>query len=545
MNQRIFHLLLCLLILLACACGMASARANPWKNPPNPLKIEGPGGNLIEMVPVYLGISGGLLGTLEFTAGTPGKTPEETPTLTTVGGVFQNEKGEWFYYLGNTEVTRGLYNAVMRESGLPEAVWEGERDFPATNLSWFDIQNFLRALNEWLAKNPAAVAGGDVPPGVFLRLPTEGEWEFAARGGTRAGRELFDAATPYPADSIHKYEWVAGPSSSHNKLNPVRRLLPNPLGLHDMLGNASELTASFFQIEPGQGAAGGISRRGGNFRARAADLRASLRGEFVLFDEDGNANRSPDTGFRLALGGPVFSGIERVREVQAGWERHRASRIVPLPDNRRGEPVSEALSREENREAPSADAGSEQEIQSLRSRVQDLAARSARHEKTSAETIVRVLSLNAHVIGKSAATLRKLDFGEPVDRPVKAAFEVVLNDPDITPAISSKVKKIERPFSDLITYFHRQRVTLASEELRNARQVYLHSMELAAGLTPSLIESAFQTRLSELLLEQGAQSQIRTTDAALAQWRGFLQSRRADLPGWTSALEKAYEEDPR
>ncbi len=107
------------------------------------------------------------------------------------------------------ETTRAQWAAVM---GLPPPAPE-DADMPISRISWADATNFT-------ARADALV------PGLALSLPTEAEWELAARGG--------DAAT---ADSVTN-AWHAGDSGK--RLHPGRRLAPNAFGLFDMGGNVAE-----------------------------------------------------------------------------------------------------------------------------------------------------------------------------------------------------------------------------------------------------------------------------------------------------------------
>ena len=81
-----------------------------------------------------------------------------------------------------------------------------------------------------------------------MRLPTEVEWEFA-RGGIKVNAaEFAEPRYPMPDGKINQYEWFGGTQSSNSKINRIGVLLPNPLGLHDMLGNVSEMTLDAFRL---------------------------------------------------------------------------------------------------------------------------------------------------------------------------------------------------------------------------------------------------------------------------------------------------------
>ena len=121
------------------------------------------------------------------------------------------------FYIATTEVTNALWHAIM-----PERDTIGPKGYPTNPInyiSWHECQEFVRRL--------------DSITGLPFRLPTEAEWEYAARGG--AGSRQYRFAGGNEADSVG---WTY--SSSGNWTHPVARKLPNELGLYDMTGNVSE-----------------------------------------------------------------------------------------------------------------------------------------------------------------------------------------------------------------------------------------------------------------------------------------------------------------
>jgi serine/threonine protein kinase len=119
------------------------------------------------------------------------------------------------YYIGSTEVTQALWTAVM---GTNPSEFKGKQK-PVENVSWLDCQRFIRKLNNLTGKE--------------FRLPTEAEWEFAARGGTKS------KGYQYPgSDDLTNVAWYA--ENSSEKTHPVRKKDANELGLYDMSGNVKE-----------------------------------------------------------------------------------------------------------------------------------------------------------------------------------------------------------------------------------------------------------------------------------------------------------------
>ena len=179
--------------------------------------------------------------------------------------------------LGKYEVTRTEWQKVMGTS--PWSYDSGPEcgNCPAGRVSWEDVQEFIRRLN---------VRAG----GVRYRLPTEAEWEYAARAGTRGDRY---------AENANAIAWPD--NASEGAPHPVGQKEPNAWGLHDMLGNSTEWVQDWYGPYPGgtvtdpQGPPSGSGRlyRGGCYIFDCASPRVSWRRS--MEPEYGH----PDTGFRL------------------------------------------------------------------------------------------------------------------------------------------------------------------------------------------------------------------------------------------------------
>lgn len=252
------------------------------------------------------------------------------PTRVMIGGSFPNEEEEgiWTYYLGKYEITRGQYRAVMGE--LPKALSEKnppieEDNMPITNVTYFEAMNFINTLNEWFYANifDDLPFSGDYP--AFVRLPSEVEWEFAARGGMAVEPSVFEGRTPY-AEQLSVYEWFGGPKSSHNKMKEIGLLKPNPLGLHDMLGNVQEMTYSQYQLEYYQGRSGGFVCRGASYIANEDVLSVAQRQEepyYLLRKDVASPNAKLTLGLRLALSAPLLTDRDTIADFEDAWEDHR------------------------------------------------------------------------------------------------------------------------------------------------------------------------------------------------------------------------------
>lgn len=125
------------------------------------------------------------------------------------------------YYIGQTEVTQELWEAVM---GYNYSRFKGA-NLPADRISWDDCQLFLSKLNELTGQNFA--------------LPTEAQWEYAARGGNKSAGYQYSGS-----NNIDEVAWYGGNSGS--RCHPVASKKPNELGLYDMTGNVWEWCSDYY-----------------------------------------------------------------------------------------------------------------------------------------------------------------------------------------------------------------------------------------------------------------------------------------------------------
>lgn len=148
------------------------------------------------------------------------------------------------FYIGETEVTQALWKAVM---GSNPSFFKGD-SLPVENVSWYDCQEFVRRLSD--------ILGDDLPKQRF-RLPTEAEWEYAARGGRKsqgymyAGSKNLEEVAWYYANSGDKHittsdRTYAVVRENNCRTHPVKLKKANELGLYDMSGNVLEWCEDYY-----------------------------------------------------------------------------------------------------------------------------------------------------------------------------------------------------------------------------------------------------------------------------------------------------------
>ena len=182
------------------------------------------------------------------------------------------------FCIGQTEVTQELWEAVM---GSNPSTYEGTKH-PVDCVSWEDCQEFINKLNTLTGKN--------------FRLPTEAEWEYAARGGNKGHGYKYSGS-----NNIDDVAWYVGNNNSLNT-HDVASKYPNELGLYDMSGNVDELCQdwydeNYYGTSPSSNPTGPTS---GDFRVvrggwHIENCRVTWRGDVETFFS------TQFMGFRLAL----------------------------------------------------------------------------------------------------------------------------------------------------------------------------------------------------------------------------------------------------
>ena len=128
------------------------------------------------------------------------------------------------YYIGETEVTQDLWQVVMGTSPTGDDRWTytlGLGDnYPAYRISYEDVKEFITRLNSMTGRT--------------FRMPTEAEWEFAARGGNKSRHYMYSGS-----NNINDVAWCLETADGEHNY-PVKQKKPNELGIYDMSGNVYE-----------------------------------------------------------------------------------------------------------------------------------------------------------------------------------------------------------------------------------------------------------------------------------------------------------------
>ena len=184
------------------------------------------------------------------------------------------------FYIGRYEVTQKLWFVIMNNN--PSTFIND--NYPVNNVSWEDCQLFIQRLNSITGRN--------------FRLPTETEWEYAAKAKLEKNGSLSTTSEKYSGTSLSPNEYAWYSENSNNKIHPVGTKKPNDFGLYDMSGNVIEWCQDIFtnyatgnvEIDKDQRVI-----RGGFYGSDASAIRCTSRGSCKYDDA------LAPLGFRLCL----------------------------------------------------------------------------------------------------------------------------------------------------------------------------------------------------------------------------------------------------
>lgn len=236
-------------------------------SPPQEISVGLPGDTSMEFVWIQPGA---------FTMGSP----EGEPGRLAAEGPQHDVTISQGFYLGKFEITQSQWQSVMGASGTEK--WQArfvriDPEHPAVYISWEDMQTFIKTLNFLHGLN-------DSGQGPLYRLPTEAEWEYAARAGTTTRWSFGDEEAQL---GDHAWYEANAWSVEMRYAQPVGTRRPNPWGLHDMHGNVWEWVqdwhgADYYSsasVTAPRGPSTGDTRvlRGGGFSDVAKGLRSACR----------------------------------------------------------------------------------------------------------------------------------------------------------------------------------------------------------------------------------------------------------------------------
>jgi formylglycine-generating enzyme required for sulfatase activity len=181
------------------------------------------------------------------------------------------------FYIGKYEVTQAQWKSVM---GSNPSRFTGD-NLPVEQVSWNDVQEFIRKLNAQTGKN--------------YRLPTEAEWEYAARGGAQSRGYKYSGS-----NTVGDVAWYG--DNSGKATHPVGQKLPNGLGLYDMSGNVEEWCSDRYGDYSSSSQTNPAGPSSGSSGSRRVVRGGSLEGGVHVWHRDGGGPglRDYSLGFRLA-----------------------------------------------------------------------------------------------------------------------------------------------------------------------------------------------------------------------------------------------------
>lgn len=285
--------------------------------------------------------------------------------------------------------------------------------------------------------------------------------------------------------------------------------MPNPLNLHDILGNASEMTADVYRLNYYYGRPGGFVVKGGSLRTGESDIRSSLREDCPFYNKEKlEASKDPNMGFRPVIGDVIITSIQRKNQIKEEWKKM----IIPA------EPTlsmsfDQAKKKLDELHDQVAEAGVKRELSAIKGSYDGIARQIREIEQMDADSFFRIGSHVAHTV--------KLQLQK------KALLEDFLAD----------LRKEAAPEAEMIdkTNANLAQIEKAINENLNSYGYAIENLNKKFTNSPDLVKSSYDKVMEKLRLE-GALDQIKTTACVFGHVQRFLQ-RNAEA--WKADLANA------
>ncbi|WP_290923525.1 SUMF1/EgtB/PvdO family nonheme iron enzyme [Halodesulfovibrio sp.] len=522
-----------LLMIIACliCSGVSPAYAKLDRFNPKPSEgdfiLPMPDGGKMVFRKVFLGVGDSVLAQKSFMVGDPQGSYKSSPTKVTIGGSFvekDNDRNDWMFYIGKYEVSESQYYRLMNDGNVKKRKLKSL--YPITNISYFDVQSFVKAYSLWLYDNAfdSLPKYGDYPG--FIRLPTEREWEFAARGGIAVSPGDFDKRYSYK--QLNKHEWFSGPTSSHNKLQMIGGLSPNPLGLHDMLGNVSEMTSSMYSLEYYQGKSGGFTARGGSYFTPQNKISAAERTEQPVYlynvkKKTVRLNKQPTLGFRVVIATPVFPDREVSSRISNEWDEYKKTLRGASPAGLSVSPVA----------AKTKASVTDAQIYLGRLR-ESLSVQGTEEDKQNLERVAAVLD-SVGAIKKKAEEDSAFAWAKTAAD--KAFF--IAREYRTIKHVQARLGQAKKAGIEKAVAVNEKRLQFSKANIADSIESFGDTMEQLANLTPDAVLQGF-ARHREWLKERQALKQIDASILVEKYYQNYAKELRRANEVWCDGFSKLF-----